>query len=220
MLQRKSGHFSLPVSLVRCVHAGEPTDRLRCTDKFCILWSSAMGTWLQGTNGWNCWPFRPLGAQRIAPHLVELTRVWYVLPHVAQWNKQRLSKWDFIFDQFSKVKTPKDFVSCLRKKPAQIIDALKRALIGEWQKFSDTAMRAAIRISGEGWLALWWPAAAISCDYLGSCSLRLYRAFFYGSTRIISGDIASWFLTLFMKHPVYWHVFKLSASVTQHHWWV
>ena len=77
----------------------------------------------------------------------------------------------FHFRPIFKSENTKSFFSYLRKKPTQIIDALKRALIGEWQNFSDTAMRAAIRISGEGWLPLWGPAAAISCDYLGSGSL-------------------------------------------------
>ena len=51
MFWRKYRHFSPPVSLVSCVPAGEPTYRLGCMDNLCILWSSAKGTWPQGTNG-------------------------------------------------------------------------------------------------------------------------------------------------------------------------
>ena len=48
------------------------------------------------------------------------------------------------------------FLSCLWKKRAQITDAVKPALIGEWQntRISDTAIRSAIRTSIEGWLRL------------------------------------------------------------------
>ena len=52
-----------------------------------------------------------LGAQQMTPHSVEVIRVSYALQHAAhKWlNLQRLNKWDFIFDRFSKVKAPKDF---------------------------------------------------------------------------------------------------------------
>ena len=104
--------------------------RLGCTDNFCILLSFAMGTWPRGTNGWNIRPFRPLGAQPMAHHSVEVTRVPYAHAAHKWWNPQRLNKQDFIFDRFQKWKHPKIFW-CLRKKPAQIFDALKRVLIGE-----------------------------------------------------------------------------------------
>ena len=60
----------------------------------------------------------------------------------------------FHFRTVFKSENPKELFSCLRLEPAQVIDALKRALIGEWQNISDTATRAAIRTSGEGWLPL------------------------------------------------------------------
>ena len=98
---------------MRCVPAGKPTDRLGCTDNLCILWSPAMGTWPRGTNGWNCRPLRPLGAQPMTPHSVEVTRVSYALPHAAHkwWNPQRLNKWGFLFRPvFKNENTPKIIV--------------------------------------------------------------------------------------------------------------
>ena len=122
ILSQKWRHFFPPVSLVRFVLAGEPTDLLGCTDNLCILWSSAMGTLPLGTNGWNCWPSRPLGAQPMAPYSVEVTRIPYALPHATHkwWNPQRLTNGNFIFNQFLKVKAPENLFSCLRDKPAQI----------------------------------------------------------------------------------------------------
>ena len=108
--------------------------------------------------------------------------------------------------------------SSLRKKTAQIIDDLKRALLGEWQNISDTAMRAAIRTSREGWLPLWRPAAAISsvmaCDsdflwlfrILFLMTLRLYRAIFVELRALFPEILRFEFVTLFMRHPCKYRV--------------
>ena len=122
-------------------------------------------------------------------------------------QRARVNKWDFIFWPVFKSENAQNFVSCLSKKPAQIDDALSVSiidcLIGERHNISDTALRAAIRNSREGWLALWWLAAAISCDYLGACSLwpQGYNVHFLWKTHIISGDIAIWVCSVIYETP-------------------
>ena len=63
-------------------------------------------------------------------------------------------KMGFHFRPVFKSENSQRFVSCLTKKPAQIIGALKRALIVEWQNISDTVKRTAIKTWREGWLPL------------------------------------------------------------------
>ena len=151
------------------------------------------------------------GGTTHGPHSLEVTCVTYALPHATHkwWNPQRLNRWAFIFDQFSKAKTPKDFFALEEKACSNYWRSQTSSAPDWWMaNIPDTSHCCACHHQNfERRLVA--TVMAYGSDFLWLfrtlflMTIRLYRGIF-GEIHALFPEILHFqFVTLFMKHPVH-----------------